>query len=226
MQLWTSFVIAVGLAMDAFAVSLAIGACGLARDGRSQFRLIFHFGWFQTMMTVLGLLAGSTLARFLDGYGNWIALALLAFVGANMIRSGFSHEDHIRPNPSKGGSLVMLSVATSLDALVVGLSMAMLKTPILIPSIIIGNCRRRPFGGGSFHGGEIGGVIWQAYGDRRRAGVDRHWPISCFTQRHLTSLQFPLGAANMYNRFRFVFRRNKHVAVYQYWQYECCPGVI
>jgi putative Mn2+ efflux pump MntP len=156
MQLWTSFVIAVGLAMDAFAVSLAIGACGLARDGRSQFRLIFHFGWFQTMMTVLGLLAGSTLARFLDGYGNWIALALLAFVGANMIRSGFSHEDHIRPNPSKGGSLVMLSVATSLDALVVGLSMAMLKTPILIPSIIIGIVAAGLSAVGLFTGAKLG----------------------------------------------------------------------
>ena len=157
MQLWTSFVIAVGLAMDAFAVCLAIGACGLARDGRSQFRLIFHFGWFQTMMTVVGWLAGSMFTRFLDGYDNWIALILLAIVGANMIRSGFNKdEEQVRLNPSKGGSLIMLSVATSLDALMVGLSMAMLKTPIVFPAIIIGLVAAGLSAVGLFTGAKLG----------------------------------------------------------------------
>jgi putative Mn2+ efflux pump MntP len=139
MAFWTSLLIAVGLAMDAFAVSLGIGTGGLAKDWRSKFRLAFHFGIFQTLMTVLGWLAGATVANFISGIDHWIALALLSFVGISMIRSGISKEkERVRPNPSKGGSLVMLSLATSLDAMAVGLSMAMIKTAILLPAMIIG----------------------------------------------------------------------------------------
>jgi manganese efflux pump family protein len=139
MALWTSFLIAVGLAMDAFAVSLCIGSGGQAQDWRSKFRLSFHFGVFQTLMTLLGWLAGTTVANFINGFDHWIALALLSYVGINMIRSGFSKDkERVRPNPSKGGSLVMLSVATSLDAMAVGLSMAMIKTAIVLPSLMIG----------------------------------------------------------------------------------------
>jgi putative Mn2+ efflux pump MntP len=139
MELWTTFLIAVGLAMDTFAVCLGVGTSGQAPDWRSKFRLVFHFGWFQTMMTVLGWLVGSTVVGFIGGFDHWVAMALLAYVGINMIRLGLSHaEEHIRPNPSKGMSLVLLSVATSLDAMAVGLSMAMMKSPILFPSILIG----------------------------------------------------------------------------------------
>jgi putative Mn2+ efflux pump MntP len=139
MELWTSILIAVGLAMDAFAVSLGIGTGGLAQDRRSKFRLAFHFGVFQTLMTVLGWLAGATVANYINGIDHWIALALLSYVGVSMIRSGLSKKkEQVRPNPSKGGSLVMLSVATSLDAMAVGLSMAMIKTAIFFPAIVIG----------------------------------------------------------------------------------------
>ena len=139
MELWTSLLIAIGLAMDAFAVSLGIGTGGLAQDWRSKFRLAFHFGVFQTLMTVLGWLAGTTVANFINRFDHWIALALLSYVGISMIRSGFSKEkEQVRPNPSKGGSLVMLSVATSLDAMAVGLSMAMIKSAIVFHAIVIG----------------------------------------------------------------------------------------
>jgi putative Mn2+ efflux pump MntP len=139
MDLITAFVIAVGLAMDCFAVSLGIGTGGQVRDTRSKLRLAFHFGIFQAGMTLLGWLAGSAVAQFIGGVDHWVALGMLAYVGINMIRSGLkTSEDSYQSDPSRGRFLVMLSVATSLDAMAVGLSMAMLHTPVWFPSLIIG----------------------------------------------------------------------------------------
>lgn len=139
MELVTSFFIATGLAMDAFAVSLGIGTTGRAHDPRSKFRLAFHFGFFQGAMTLLGWLLGSTIAGFIGSIDHWVALALLAYVGISMIRSGLNpDEECYQSNPSKGKTLMMLCVATSLDAMAVGLGMAMLHTPVLFPSLVIG----------------------------------------------------------------------------------------
>jgi putative Mn2+ efflux pump MntP len=137
--MYASLFIAVGLAMDAFAVSLGIGTTGQARDRRAKFRLAFHFGFFQAAMTLLGWLLGSTIAVYISSIDHWVALALLSYVGVNMIRSGFNPEiETYQTNPSKGRTLMILCVATSLDAMAVGLSMAMLKTSVIVPSIIIG----------------------------------------------------------------------------------------
>ena len=134
MELTASFLIAIGLAMDAFAVSLGVAAAGKARDARARFRLAFHFGFFQMAMTVLGWLLGSTIANFINGFDHWIALALLGYVGFNMVRSGFDPDKEIcQSNPSKGKTLMLLCVATSLDAMAVGLSMAMLQSICLLP---------------------------------------------------------------------------------------------
>ena len=139
MELLTSFLIAVGLAMDAFAVSLGVATGGDARDWRSKFRMAFHFGVFQTGMTLIGWLAGSTIAGLISQFDHWIAMGLLSYVGVNMIRSGFDMERECFPgNPTKGRILMVLCVATSLDALAVGLSMAMIDTPVIAPSLLIG----------------------------------------------------------------------------------------
>jgi manganese efflux pump family protein len=140
MELVTSLFIATGLAMDAFAVSLGIGTTRRAEDFRSRFRLAFHFGLFQALMTLLGWLAGSTIANLIAAFDHWIAMALLGYVGVNMLRSGLSKEEDIRltPNPSKGRTLIMLCIATSLDAMAVGLGMALVHTPIVFPSAVIG----------------------------------------------------------------------------------------
>jgi putative Mn2+ efflux pump MntP len=90
-------------------------------------------------MTLLGWLAGSTIAHWIASFDHWVALLLLGYVGVNMIRSGLKKEEDSSPaNPSKGKTLILLSVATSLDAMAVGLSMAMIQSPVVIPSIIIG----------------------------------------------------------------------------------------
>jgi putative Mn2+ efflux pump MntP len=80
--------IAVGMAMDAFAVSLGIGTSRRANSPRPIFRLSFHFGLFQFFMPILGWLAGSSIANLIGAFDHWVALALLAFVGGRMIRSG------------------------------------------------------------------------------------------------------------------------------------------
>jgi putative Mn2+ efflux pump MntP len=134
--------VAVGLAMDSFAVSLGVGTSGQARTARPIFRLSFHLGLFQGLMTLLGWLAGITIARFISSIDHWVALALLVYVGGNMIRSGLRQESHEQPelsqnNPTKGKTLVMLSIATSIDALAVGLSLGMVDVNIVGASLVI-----------------------------------------------------------------------------------------
>lgn len=139
MDLLGIFIIAFGVAMDAFAVSLCVGTNGAANNKRSIIRLAFHFGLFQGLMVLLGWLTGSTVSRWISQFDHWIAFLLLAFVGVNMIRSGINPESETyKTNPTKGSLMVVLSVATSIDALAVGISLALIKTPILIAATIIG----------------------------------------------------------------------------------------
>lgn len=132
--------IAVALAMDAFAVALATGLALSVMNGRHLFRLGFHFGLFQALMPVIGWLAGMTIQRWIAAYDHWIAFALLAFVGGKMIYEAFfdHDQDALERDPTRGWSLVMLSVATSIDALAVGLSLALLSISVWVPSLVIG----------------------------------------------------------------------------------------
>jgi putative Mn2+ efflux pump MntP len=132
--------LAVALAMDAFAVALAAGAILHPLTFRPCFRLAFHFGLFQAMMPVIGWLAGLTVQSFVAAWSHWIAFALLLYVGGRMIHEAVSAEEGAeRANdPSRGLTMVALSVATSIDALAVGLTLAMLDVVIWIPSLVIG----------------------------------------------------------------------------------------
>ncbi len=157
MELAASFLIAVGLAMDAFAVSLGVGTAGTANTLRAKFRMAFHFGIFQCLITVLGWLMGSTIAGFISNFDHWVAMVLLGYVGINMIRSGLgSRPEKCLPDPSRGRTLIMLCVATSLDALAVGLSMAMIHAPVIVPSLIIGVVCLSLSGVGLFAGTHLG----------------------------------------------------------------------
>lgn len=139
---WMILIIAFGLAMDCFAVSLCIGSSPASYNRRSIFRVSFHFGLFQGAMTLLGWLLGSTIVGLIANFDHWIALALLGWIGGRMIMEGFSRNDASPVNgcddPSRGSRLVMLSIATSIDALGVGLSLALLKIDVLGASIVIG----------------------------------------------------------------------------------------
>jgi len=134
-------VIAVALAMDAFAVSIAVGTSLKKISFRQVFRLSWHFGFFQAAMPVLGWCAGLTVREQIERYDHWIAFALLAFVGIHMIREAFSNEEENeqrKKDPTRGAALVMLSLATSIDALAIGLSLSLLKISIWYPAFFIG----------------------------------------------------------------------------------------
>ncbi len=131
--------IALGLAMDAFSVAVASGIAMGKVSSRQAFRLSFHFGLFQFGMPLLGWLLGSMVAEEIGAMGNWLAFGLLSLVGGKMLwESLHADEGCVREDPTRGLSLVMLSVATSIDALAVGLSLAFLRVPVLFPSLVIG----------------------------------------------------------------------------------------
>ena len=130
--------LAIGMAMDAFAVCLAAGSLRLTQGLRPAFRLSFHFGLFQFIMPVLGWLAGTTIEPISRNYDHWIAFDLLSFVGVRMIYSALSGEESQSNDPSRGWTLVLLSVAVSVDALAVGLSLGLLGIFVWYPAIIIG----------------------------------------------------------------------------------------
>jgi len=155
--------IAIGLSMDAFAVSLGASAAQRDMGGRAAFRLSFHFGLFQFMMPVLGWALGATVVAYVAAFDHWIAFGLLSIVGVRMIRAGFDHQVTAwRGDPSRGWTLVILSVATSIDALAVGLTLAMLGTAIWYPSVVIGIVA----GGLSFMGIRLGSRLGRTFGKR------------------------------------------------------------
>jgi manganese efflux pump family protein len=139
MDLTEIIIIAIGLSMDASAVSLVAASSGYANDPRSTFRLSFHFGLFQFLMPIIGWLLGISFVSYFALFDHWIAFALLSFVGGRMIMSGLNPSlESYSKDPSRGFTLIILSIATSIDALAIGLSLAMLDVNIWYPSVIIG----------------------------------------------------------------------------------------
>jgi putative Mn2+ efflux pump MntP len=140
MDFFTIILIALALAVDAFAVALAAGVSLCQVNGRQTFRLAFHFGLFQAMMNIIGWGAGLTVRTVLSNIDHWLAFGLLALVAAKMIKDSLAgrEEEAEKVDPTKGYTLVMLSVATSIDSLAVGLSFSVLHVSIWLPATIIG----------------------------------------------------------------------------------------
>jgi putative Mn2+ efflux pump MntP len=132
--------IAVALAMDAFAVSICYG-CGLEKFNAKLMMIVaLFFAVFQGGMTFLGWWGGSLFAVHIEAVDHFIAFGLLLFIGGKMIYEAFKAPDEcyvVNPNKINVKRLLLLSVATSIDALAVGLSFAILETEILFPSLII-----------------------------------------------------------------------------------------
>lgn len=137
----TVLFIALGLSMDAVAVSLASGcAAGQGRVGpRRALLLAFLFGLFQALMPVAGWLAGLGFKEIISGFDHWLAFALLAFIGGKMIRE--ASRGQACPARDRRLSLPVmlgLALATSIDALAVGLSFSLLAVDIVLPVLLIG----------------------------------------------------------------------------------------
>lgn len=128
-----------GLAFDAFAVSIVSGTRTDIDNPKARFRLSFHFGLFQLLMPVIGWLIGFQIVGWLTDWDHWVAFAILCFIGYKMIREAISEEPNSNDNnPSKGKNLILLSIATSIDALAVGFSLALLKVDVWFPALCIG----------------------------------------------------------------------------------------
>jgi putative Mn2+ efflux pump MntP len=133
--------IAVALAMDCFAITLglACGARGLTM--KQAVRMAAYFGGFQFLMPVAGWFAGDRLLALIKDFDHWIAFGLLALIGGRMIYESFGmseEEKACRPDQTQGTRLLVLALATSIDALAVGLSLGVIRTSILYPAVVIG----------------------------------------------------------------------------------------
>ena len=127
--------------MDAFAVAITTGMRLDRLTPRHVFRMSFHFGLFQALMPIIGWIAGLSVRGLIEQWVHWVAFGLLAFVGINMIRESLSPgegKNAKNNDPTRRLSLIMLSLATSIDALAVGLSLALLGVSIWIPAVVIG----------------------------------------------------------------------------------------
>ncbi|MCE1157784.1 MAG: manganese efflux pump MntP family protein [Spirochaetia bacterium] len=145
--LLTSFLMGLALSMDALAVSISASICTDSIPRAVSLRAAAFFGFFQFAMPLTGWLLGSTFRQLIQGYDHWIAFGLLAFVGGKMLWEGIRvripaycpDPDEIKDHGiMKIHSLLLLALATSIDALAVGLSLCMIGSPILWPSVIIG----------------------------------------------------------------------------------------
>jgi len=138
-QLSVSLLIGVGLSFDSFAVSVS---CGLVRKEirfLQACKIAFSLAFFQAVFPLIGWLAGSSVKNLISSFDHWIAFLLLLIVGAKMVIEGIKADSKLNDfNPFKLSVLISLSIATSIDALVVGLSYGFLETPILVPVAIIG----------------------------------------------------------------------------------------
>lgn len=142
MTLLEIFLIGIGLSMDAFAVAICKGLAMPDKvHKRSAFLIALYFGVFQAVMPALGWLLGSQFAHYVTRFAPWIAFALLAWIGGNMIRGGGDDSEDgesCSVDPTKGRKLLILAVATSIDALAVGLSFSLLNINVWGPSTLIG----------------------------------------------------------------------------------------
>ncbi len=139
MGLFTIIIIAVGLAMDAFAVSIVSGAAYKQLKIKHAFRLAVFFGGFQALMPLIGSLAGLSIKQYIANYDHWVAFALLSAVGCKMVyESSKIKPDDKNFDPSNIFTLLILSIATSIDALTVGITLPLLALSLIKAVIIIG----------------------------------------------------------------------------------------
>lgn len=135
----TIVAIAVGLSIDSFVVSLAGGATIRSMKFGYAARIALAFGLFQAMMPVAGWAAGITLEQYIKEYDHWVAFGLLAIIGGRMIWHSLSgKQENEIIDILKPVTLLLLAIATSIDALAIGISFALLDVSIIRPIIVIG----------------------------------------------------------------------------------------
>ncbi|MCK5001275.1 MAG: manganese efflux pump [Anaerohalosphaera sp.] len=141
MNIITVVVIAVGLAMDAFAVSVAAGAAQKQLKVQHALRMAFFFGAFQSIMPLLGWLAGLSFKDAIEPFDHWVAFGLLVVIGGKMIYESFKlkdSQDGSTVDPARISVVLILAVATSIDALAVGFTLSLVTEHVAVAVIVIG----------------------------------------------------------------------------------------
>ena len=138
MGLLELFLIAVGLSMDAFAVSVCKGLSERQLKAKHYLIIGAWFGGFQAIMPTIGYLLGSTFEQYITAVDHWIAFVLLCFIGGNMIREALSKDEEKLDASFSFKTMLLLAIATSIDALAVGVSFACIDVDIVPAIAIIG----------------------------------------------------------------------------------------
>ncbi len=138
-DLLTIILVGFGLSADCFAVSLSVGAATISFSPKNMLRIAIAFGCFQMAMPVVGWLIGQTIVGLISRYDHWVAFAMLAFIGGKMMAEFIRNSSGSDvADVNKISTLIILAIATSIDALAVGLSFALLRISIFVASLIIG----------------------------------------------------------------------------------------
>lgn len=138
MTILTLLILAIGLSFDTFAISIT---CGIARKHivfREAFIIATVFGFFQAIMPVIGWLGGLSIKNFIEPFDHWIAFSLLSIIGVKMIIESFSKNEEKQFNPLNPRIMIGMAIATSIDALTVGVSFAIVEVNMLLAFLIIG----------------------------------------------------------------------------------------
>lgn len=161
MDIISVILIAVGLAMDAFAVSIANGISMKKLKISSMLKFGISFGIAQAAMPVIGYYFASSFLGSIMSFANFIAFAVLSIIGGKMIYESFKHNDADVNTPSDISykTLLVLAIATSIDAMIVGISFGLLKVAIMSPAVIIGIISFLFSSSGVFIGNKIGGAM-------------------------------------------------------------------
>jgi putative Mn2+ efflux pump MntP len=139
MGLTEILLIAIALSMDAFAVSISLGLSVKKPKIKQLLIPAINFGFFQALMPLIGYLAGINFVSQIQNLDHWIAFALLVLIGGKMIKESFSNEEKkVKDNPFRFLKMLLLAVATSIDALAVGITFAFFEVNIFTTILIIG----------------------------------------------------------------------------------------
>ena len=162
MEFISIILLAIGLAMDAFAVSICKGLALKHAELKHMLIIGLWFGLFQAIMPIIGYFLGSSLYSYISAFDHWIAFALLALIGANMIRESLSKEGEDVNDDIGFKTMLILAIATSIDALAVGISLAMDNSNIYVSALIIGVITMAI----SMVGVKIGAKVGSSYGSK------------------------------------------------------------
>ena len=165
MSIWELFVIAVGLSMDAFAVAVCKGLSVCRVKPRHALITGAYFGGFQAMMPLVGYLLGSQFQQQIESIDHWVAFVLLGLIGGNMIRESFGKEEECCNASFGPRAMLPMAVATSIDALAVGITFAFLKVNIGAAVSFIGVI--------TFALSAIGVLLGHIIGERNKAYAER-----------------------------------------------------